>query len=147
MRARHIVADVAKDAPADQVKAAQAKIDQAQAQLKAGKPFEEVAKAYAAARKRAAPKSSYRTYQVTAGIPGSTYLVFSSFENFADFDVLTADVEKTFAGATQDEQTIFEKWDETLIVSDGFSCREQILHATGRQAIHLAEAIRLAMVR
>ena len=34
---------------------------------------------------------------------------------------------------------------ETLIVSDGFSCREQILHATGRQAIHLAEAIRLAM--
>ena len=34
---------------------------------------------------------------------------------------------------------------ETLIVSDGFSCREQIWQATGRQAIHLAEAIRLAM--
>ena len=34
---------------------------------------------------------------------------------------------------------------ETLIVSDGFSCREQILQATGRQAIHLAEAIHLAM--
>jgi FAD/FMN-containing dehydrogenase/Fe-S oxidoreductase len=34
---------------------------------------------------------------------------------------------------------------ETLIVSDGFSCREQILQATGRQAIHLAEAIQLAM--
>ena len=33
---------------------------------------------------------------------------------------------------------------ETLIVSDGFSCREQILQATGRQAIHLAEAIQLA---
>jgi len=33
---------------------------------------------------------------------------------------------------------------DTLIVSDGFSCREQILQATGRQAIHLAEAIRLA---
>jgi Fe-S oxidoreductase len=36
---------------------------------------------------------------------------------------------------------------ETLIVSDGFSCREQILQATGRQAIHLAEAIQLAMGR
>ena len=36
---------------------------------------------------------------------------------------------------------------ETLIVSDGFSCREQILQATGRQAIHLAEAIQLAMER
>jgi FAD/FMN-containing dehydrogenase/Fe-S oxidoreductase len=34
---------------------------------------------------------------------------------------------------------------ETLIVADGFSCREQILQATGRQAIHLAEAIYVAM--
>ena len=33
---------------------------------------------------------------------------------------------------------------ETLIVSDGFSCREQILQATGRRAIHFAEAIQLA---
>jgi FAD/FMN-containing dehydrogenase/Fe-S oxidoreductase len=36
---------------------------------------------------------------------------------------------------------------ETLIVSDGFSCREQIFQATGRRAIHLAEAMRLAMSR
>jgi Fe-S oxidoreductase len=34
---------------------------------------------------------------------------------------------------------------DRLIVSDGFSCREQILHATGRRAIHLAEAMRLAL--
>jgi hypothetical protein len=34
---------------------------------------------------------------------------------------------------------------DTLIVSDGFSCREQIRQATGRQAIHLAEAMRLAL--
>ncbi len=33
---------------------------------------------------------------------------------------------------------------ETLIISDGFSCREQILQATGRRALHLAEAIQLA---
>jgi FAD/FMN-containing dehydrogenase/Fe-S oxidoreductase len=33
---------------------------------------------------------------------------------------------------------------DSLIVSDGFSCREQVLHATGRRAIHLAEAIQLA---
>ncbi len=33
---------------------------------------------------------------------------------------------------------------DTLIISDGFSCREQILQATGRQAIHLAEALHLA---
>jgi FAD/FMN-containing dehydrogenase/Fe-S oxidoreductase len=33
---------------------------------------------------------------------------------------------------------------DTLIVSDGFSCREQIRQATGRHAIHLAQAIQLA---
>jgi Fe-S oxidoreductase len=33
---------------------------------------------------------------------------------------------------------------ETLIVSDGFSCREQIFQATGRRALHLAEVILLA---
>jgi Fe-S oxidoreductase len=32
-----------------------------------------------------------------------------------------------------------------LIVSDGFSCREQIYHATGRRPLHLAEAIQIAM--
>jgi FAD/FMN-containing dehydrogenase/Fe-S oxidoreductase len=34
---------------------------------------------------------------------------------------------------------------DTLIISDGFSCREQILQATGRRPMHLAEAIRSAL--
>ncbi len=34
---------------------------------------------------------------------------------------------------------------ETLIVSDGFSCREQIEQATGRPTLHLAELIQLAL--
>ncbi len=34
---------------------------------------------------------------------------------------------------------------ETLIVADGFSCREQIYQATGSRAIHLAEAFALAV--
>ena len=33
---------------------------------------------------------------------------------------------------------------DTLIVSDGFSCREQIWQSTGRRALHLAEVIQLA---
>jgi FAD/FMN-containing dehydrogenase/Fe-S oxidoreductase len=33
----------------------------------------------------------------------------------------------------------------TLIVSDGFSCSEQIFQATGRRPIHLAEAMQLAL--
>jgi len=33
----------------------------------------------------------------------------------------------------------------TLLVTDGFSCREQIKHGTGRQALHLAEVLQLAL--
>ena len=34
---------------------------------------------------------------------------------------------------------------ETLIVADGFSCREQIAQGTARRAVHIAHALRLAM--
>src|ERR1700730_1643484 len=34
---------------------------------------------------------------------------------------------------------------ETLIVADGFSCREQIGQATGRKAVHFAEVLQMAM--
>jgi Fe-S oxidoreductase len=33
----------------------------------------------------------------------------------------------------------------TLIMTDGFSCREQIMHGTRRHALHLAEVIQMAM--
>ena len=36
---------------------------------------------------------------------------------------------------------------ETIVVSDGFSCREQIKQATGRRAMHLAEVLDLALLR
>ncbi len=35
--------------------------------------------------------------------------------------------------------------EETLILADGFSCREQIEQATGRKTLHLAEAIRTSL--
>jgi len=34
---------------------------------------------------------------------------------------------------------------ETLIIADGFSCREQIAQSTNRQALHLAEVIAMAL--
>ena len=34
---------------------------------------------------------------------------------------------------------------ETLILADGFSCREQIVQATGRQPLHIAEALQRAL--
>src|SRR5262249_15143248 len=35
---------------------------------------------------------------------------------------------------------------ETLIIADGFSCREQILQGAGREALHLAEVLRLPLM-
>ncbi len=35
--------------------------------------------------------------------------------------------------------------EQTLLVADGFSCREQIEQATGRKTFHLAEVIRMAL--
>jgi len=48
--------------------------------------FADAAKSYAAAAKRAAPNANWRTYEVIAGLPGPTYLVFSSVRAFGDFD-------------------------------------------------------------
>jgi hypothetical protein len=38
-------------------------------------------------------------------------------------------------------------WPGALIVSDGFSCREQIEQATGRRALHLADVLKLGTPR
>jgi FAD/FMN-containing dehydrogenase/Fe-S oxidoreductase len=35
--------------------------------------------------------------------------------------------------------------EDTLIIADGFSCREQIFHGTGRKALHLAEVLKMAI--
>ena len=35
--------------------------------------------------------------------------------------------------------------DDTLIIADGFSCREQIAGLTGRGALHLAQVLQMAM--
>jgi Fe-S oxidoreductase len=34
---------------------------------------------------------------------------------------------------------------DVLVIADGFSCRQQIAHATGRRALHLAEVLQLAL--
>jgi FAD/FMN-containing dehydrogenase/Fe-S oxidoreductase len=40
---------------------------------------------------------------------------------------------------------IREAGENTLLLADGFSCRHQIQHGTGRMPLHLAEAIQLAL--
>ncbi|HVL76775.1 MAG TPA: heterodisulfide reductase-related iron-sulfur binding cluster, partial [Noviherbaspirillum sp.] len=35
--------------------------------------------------------------------------------------------------------------EDTLIIADGFSCREQIVQTTGREPLHLAQVMRMAL--
>jgi FAD/FMN-containing dehydrogenase/Fe-S oxidoreductase len=37
--------------------------------------------------------------------------------------------------------------ESTLVIADGFSCREQVAQHTGRRALHLAQVVRLAQLR
>jgi Fe-S oxidoreductase len=34
---------------------------------------------------------------------------------------------------------------DTIVIADGFSCREQIEQGTGRRALHLAQVLRMAL--
>jgi hypothetical protein len=38
-----------------------------------------------------------------------------------------------------------EAADDALIISNGFSCREQIMQMTDRQALHAADVLKMAM--
>lgn len=85
--------------------------------------FHEITKAYAVARKRAAPNSNYRTYQVLAGMPGPTYLFFTSVESYAAFDQTMADDLATFKSATPEEAAIFKKWGDIVISEENHRFR------------------------
>jgi hypothetical protein len=65
--------------------------------------FDSTAKAYGAAVGRTVPGVSYRVYQVTAGMPQPTYLVFSSLESYAQFDTMAANGMRIFQSFTPDE--------------------------------------------
>jgi hypothetical protein len=73
--------------------------------------FEQVAKAYGTAAGRSAPNTSYRVYQVEAGMPGPAYFVFSSVPAHADFDKNFSDGQATMKGMTKDEMTLMQKFE------------------------------------
>jgi hypothetical protein len=81
------------------------------AKLGHGEDFAAAAKAWASASARSAPSASWRTYEVVAGAPGGTYLVFGSVPSFAEFDKGMAESEATWKGLTFEERTALQKYD------------------------------------
>jgi heme-degrading monooxygenase HmoA len=74
-----------------------------------GTEFEEAAKAYAAAAKKAGVKTGFRTYQVLAGMPAPTYLVFSSLKEFGEWNKGGEEFGKTMAAANEQEKAAMQK--------------------------------------
>ena len=77
--------------------------------------FEAAAKAYGAAAGRAAPNVSYRVYEVAAGMPSPTYLVFTSAVSFSDFDKGMEYGMATMKAMTAQEQEVMGKFAEHTV--------------------------------
>lgn len=77
--------------------------------------FAAAAKAYGSAAGRSAPETSFRVYEVIAGMPGPTYLVFSSVPSFGLFDRMMSEGEATMKGLSDDEKAVFQKFNEGLV--------------------------------
>ncbi len=81
--------------------------------------FAAAAKAYAEAVKRSGATVGYRVYQVIAGMPGATYLIFSSQTSFDGFDKMMSDDETVSKAMNEADQKVFRKFfDEGLISAD-----------------------------
>ena len=79
--------------------------------------FANAAKAYAAAAKRGAPNASWRTYEIIAGLPGPTYLVFSSVQSFAEFDRGMQENMALMKAFTPDELATLQKFATTGMIN------------------------------
>ena len=78
--------------------------------------FDAAAKAYGASAQRSVPSTQFRIYQIVAGMPTPSYIIFSSVSSYGDFDQMMADGMKTMQSATATEQAALHKFstDATL---------------------------------
>lgn len=88
--------------------------------------FAAVAKSYAAAAAKVAPKASWRTYQVMAGAPNGTFWVLSSFESFGELDQALADGEKMMKSFGADETLSAQKFEAEGVSSPAVTNRYRL---------------------
>ena len=79
--------------------------------------FADVAKMYKGLVSRAMSKASWRAYEVTAGMLGPTYLIFSSVENFAGFDASMADGMALPGKMTAEEGALWMRFGKEGLIS------------------------------
>ena len=71
--------------------------------------FEAAAKAYGSSAKRNGIGAAYRVYEIIAGVPGPTYLIFASMASMNELDTAMTDGDKIMRGANQDEGMALQK--------------------------------------
>jgi hypothetical protein len=79
--------------------------------------FADAAKAYKALAARAMPNARWRVYQISAGMPGPTFLIFSSVETFGQFDGMLAEGMAAEKSLTPAERDVFKKFDTEALVN------------------------------
>ena len=79
--------------------------------------FAAAGKAYGAAAGRSAPATNYRVYEVTAGMPGPTYLIFSSMVGYGEVDTMMTAGEATMKGMTPEEMAALQKFSTDALIS------------------------------
>ena len=80
--------------------------------------FEAAAKAYRSAAQRAAPATTrWRLYEVVAGLPGPTYIVFSSVAAFGELDRGMTDSQTIMRAFTAEEGAALEKFSKESSLS------------------------------
>lgn len=82
-----------------------------------GEEFEAAVKAWAAAEGRSSSSTRWRTYEVVAGAPDGTYLMFSSVASFAEFDKEMTEGETTWKGLTFEERSTLKKFSAEGVLS------------------------------
>ena len=79
--------------------------------------FDAGAKAFGSAAQRASPDTRYRVYQVLAGMPTPTYIIFSSVATYAEFDQMFANAMKSMQSANDSEQAALHKFSTDAALS------------------------------
>lgn len=80
--------------------------------------FEAAAKAYAGAVGRASAGTSFRVYQVMAGMPTPTFLIFSSVTSMEGFDTGMTDDQAIMKAFNEADQKAFQQFFDGVVSSD-----------------------------
>jgi hypothetical protein len=79
--------------------------------------FAAAAKAYKALAARSMPNAKWRVYEVSAGMPGPTYLIFSSVESFGQFDAAFSEGMAGEKTVTAEERAVFQKFNTEALIN------------------------------